>query len=114
MISIRRLSRSRDISFPDTYRFTRTQSLTDMLTVMTRHFRQQANAIGLNSDFHKVVTMVFDRGKKRQEHPEERPLVAGVYYNRLGNGMLLGADPTVVYRMASLLGNRYNGVIHQS
>jgi UPF0755 protein len=97
--------------FPDTYRFTRTQSLTDMLAVMTRHFRQQAKAIGLNSDFHKVVTMA-SIVEKETGAPEERPLVAGVYYNRLGNGMLLGADPTVVY--AALLANRYNGVIHQS
>jgi peptidoglycan lytic transglycosylase G len=97
--------------FPDTYRFTRTQSLTDMLTVMTRRFRQEAKAIGLNSDFHKVVTMA-SIVEKETGAPEERPLVAGVYYNRLGNGMLLGADPTVVY--AALLGNRYNGVIHQS
>ena len=97
--------------FPDTYRFTRTQSLTDMLTVMTRRFRQEARAIGLNSDFHKVVTMA-SIVEKETGAPEERPLVAGVYYNRLGNGMLLGADPTVVY--AALLANRYNGVIHQS
>jgi len=97
--------------FPDTYRFTRTQSLTDMLTVMTRRFRQEARAIGLNSDFHKVVTMA-SIVEKETGAPEERPLVAGVYYNRLGNGMFLGADPTVVY--AALLANRYNGVIHQS
>ncbi len=82
-----------------------------MLTVMTRHFRQEAKSIGLNSDFHKVVTMA-SIVEKETGAPEERPLVAGVYYNRLGNGMLLGADPTVVY--AALLANRYNGVIHQS
>jgi len=97
--------------FPDTYHFTRTQSLTDMLTVMTKHFRQEAKAIGLENDFHKVVTMA-SIVEKETGAPEERPLVAGVYYNRLEKGMLLGADPTVVY--ASLLANRYNGVIHQS
>ena len=52
--------------FPDTYRFTRTQSLTDMLTVMTRHFRQEAKAIGLTSDFRKVVTMASIVEKKRE------------------------------------------------
>ena len=36
--------------------------------------------------------------------------VSSILLNR--NGMLLGADPTVVY--AALLANRYNGVIHQS
>jgi UPF0755 protein len=97
--------------FPDTYHFTRTQSLTDMLTVMTRHFRQEAKAIGLDSNFHKVITMA-SIVEKETGVAEERPLVAGVYYNRLEKGMLLGADPTVVY--AALLANRYNGVIHQS
>jgi UPF0755 protein len=74
---------TRRLSFPDTYHFTRTQSLTDMLTVMTKHFRQEAKAIGLESDFHRVVTMA-SIVEKETGAPEERPLVAGVYYNRLG------------------------------
>ncbi len=50
--------------------------------------------------------------EKETGAPEERPLVASVYYNRLDRNMLLGADPTVIY--AALLAGRYRGTIYQS
>src|SRR5947209_1293568 len=43
--------------FPDTYHFTRTQSLHDMAAAMVRRFRQAAKDVGLNQNFHSVVTM---------------------------------------------------------
>ncbi len=97
--------------FPDTYEFTRTQSLHDIALAMTKRFRQEAKAIGLTSDYHRVVTMA-SIVEKETAAPEERPLVAGVYYNRIAKHMGLDADPSVVY--ASLLAGRYTGVIHAS
>ena len=97
--------------FPDTYRFTRTQSMHDIAGVMTRRFRQEARSIGLNSNVHEVVTMA-SIVEKETGAPEERARVASVYYNRLAKKMLFNADPTVVY--ASLLAGHYNGVIHES
>jgi UPF0755 protein len=35
--------------------------------------------------------------EKETAKPSERPMVAGVYSNRLKQGMALGADPTVIY-----------------
>lgn len=97
--------------FPDTYHFTRTQSLRDMAAVMVHRFRQAARDVGLNQDFHNIVTMA-SIVEKETSVPEERPEVASVLYNRLGKNMVLATDPTVIY--AALLNNRYRGTIHQS
>lgn len=97
--------------FPDTYAFTRTQSVDDMAAEMVHRFRQQAQQAGLTQDFHRVVTMA-SIVEKETAAPEERPLVASVYYNRLAQHIALAADPSVIY--AALLAGRYSGVIHQS
>jgi UPF0755 protein len=67
--------------------------------------------LGSQYDLHRVVTMA-SIVEKETAAPEERPTVAGVYYNRLDHQMALDADPSVAY--AALLAGRYNGVIHQS
>ncbi|HWX56489.1 MAG TPA: endolytic transglycosylase MltG [Verrucomicrobiae bacterium] len=97
--------------FPDTYHFTRTQSLRDIAAAMVHRFRQEAGTIGLDHDFHSIVTMA-SLVEKETAAPEERPVVAGVFNNRLGLGMALATDPAVVY--AALLNNRYRGTIYQS
>jgi UPF0755 protein len=97
--------------FPDTYRFTRTQNVHDIVGAMVRRFRQEAREINLVSDIHRVVTMA-SIVEKETAAPEERPLVASVYYNRLARNMQLGADPTVIY--AALLEHHYRGTIYAS
>src|SRR5512141_2271359 len=44
--------------------------------------------------------------------PQERPLVASVYLNRLHRNMLLGADPTVIYALK--LAQRWDGNIRKA
>src|SRR5271165_948888 len=99
--------------FPDTYQFTRIDSAHDIAAAMVHRFRQTAQKIGLlgKPDIHRIVTMA-SIVEKETAVPDERPLVAGVYYNRLDKNMLLGADPTVIY--AALLAGRYRGTIYQS
>jgi len=97
--------------FPDTYEFTRTQSLHDMAAAMVKRFRQETRQLGLTTDFHRVVIMA-SIVEKETAVPTERPLVAGVFYNRLRRNIILATDPSVIY--AALLAGRYNGVIHQS
>ncbi len=97
--------------FPDTYQFTRVQSMTDIAAAMVRRFRQEARALGLNGDVHQIVTMA-SIVEKETAVPEERPLVAGVYYNRLEHNVALDADPSVIY--AALLDGKYQGTIYES
>ena len=100
--------------FPETYEFTRTQSLEEMATEMVRQFRQVAQQIGLapggsDVDVQKVVTMA-SIVEKETAVPEERPRVANVYYNRLARRMALDADPSVIY--AEMLEGTYQGSLH--
>ena len=43
---------------------------------------------------------------------DERPIVASVYYNRLGKHMALDADPSIIY--AELLAGTYAGALHHA
>jgi UPF0755 protein len=97
--------------FPDTYEFTRTQSMSDIVSAMVRRFRQEAKAIGLDSDYHRVVTLASIVEKETAAR-DERPMVASVYENRIQRNMALDADPSVIY--GSLLIGKYNGTIYQS
>ena len=100
--------------FPETYQFTRTQTLEEMAAAMVRQFRQVAQQIGLapgvaNVDVNRVVTMA-SIVEKETAAPEERPRVASVYYNRLAQRMALDADPSVIY--AEMLRGTYQGSLH--
>jgi UPF0755 protein len=99
--------------FPNTYQFTRTQSLEEMAAAMVHQFRVVAQQIGLgvgpNSDVPSVVTMA-SIVEKETAAPEERARVASVYYNRLAQKMALDADPSVIY--AELLAGTYQGSLH--
>jgi UPF0755 protein len=95
--------------FPNTYEFTRTQSMTDMVAAMVKQFRQVAKEIGLTTDVQKVVTMAAIV-EKETAVPEERPTVAGVYFNRLSKNIALQADPSVIY--GELQKGTYGGALH--
>jgi UPF0755 protein len=97
--------------FPSTYQFTRTQSREEMIGAMVHQFRQVAQQIGLSSDVHRIVTMAAIV-EKETASPDERPMVASVYYNRLARRMALDADPSVIY--AQLLAGNYSGSLHHA
>lgn len=97
--------------FPNTYQFTRTQTVQEMAATMVHQFRQVAQQMGLNSDVQQVVTMA-SIVEKETAVPEERPRVASVYYNRLARKMALDADPSVIY--AELLTGTYQGSLHHA
>lgn len=111
--------------FPNTYQFTRTQTLEEMAAAMVHEFRQVAQQIGLsasrvpnpdpnsapNPDLAQIVTMA-SIVEKETAVPGERPMVAGVYYNRLAQRVALDADPSVIY--AELLAGTYQGSLHHA
>jgi len=97
--------------FPNTYQFTRTQSLEEMAAEMVHQFRQVAQQMELNSDVHRTVTLA-SIVEKETAVAEERPLVASVYSNRLEKKIALDADPSVIY--ALLQAGVYTGSLHHA
>jgi UPF0755 protein len=97
--------------FPDTYRFQRHLTPDQMLAAMVRRFRQASASIGLESGYHRVVTMA-SLVEKETPVATDRPLVASVLQNRLDKDMPLMTDPTVIY--AAMLEKQYRGTIYQS
>ena len=107
--------------FPNTYEFTRMQTMEEMAGAMVKQFRQVAREIGLATDRqsadvkdHDVQQTVILASiiEKETAAPEERPLVASVYYNRMTGHQALQADPSVIY--AELLQGSYSGALHHA
>ncbi len=88
--------------FPDTYTFGSDATAQDVINLMLGTFdarfsndmRQQARASGMS--VYEVVT-VASIVEREVVVPEESAVVAGLYLNRLDEGMLLQADPTLQY-----------------
>lgn len=97
--------------FPSTYEFTRTESMPEMVAAMVKQFRQVAREIGLSTDVERIVTLASII-EKETAIPDERPLVASVYFNRLSKNIALQADPSVIY--AERLQGSYGGALHHA
>lgn len=95
--------------FPNTYEFTRAQSMHEMIAAMVKQFRRVSSELGLTQDLHRTVTMASII-EKETSVPDERPEVASVYQNRLNDRIPLQADPSVIY--AELLQGSYTGALH--
>lgn len=99
--------------FPDTYRFPRNVTPAQFCRALTKRFREKWRALKPPSDrpANEVVTLA-SLVEKETGIPEERPLVAAVFSNRLAAGIKLDCDPTTVY--AALLSGNYRGTIYRS
>jgi UPF0755 protein len=120
--------------FPDTYRFNHHTTSADILAAMVHRFRQVSAQLGMidregsvphpsqlhrdGSDANPSVgtlprtVILASLVEKEVSQPSERPLVAGVFINRLAQNIPLATDPSVIY--AALLENRYRGTIYAS
>jgi UPF0755 protein len=96
--------------FPDTYRFARHLPVATLLRTMVGRFiqyfgaAQEERARHLGLTRHEVVILASIVEKETGSAPE-RPLIAGVFLNRLRRGIPLQSDPTVIYGIPEFDGN---------
>jgi len=102
--------------FPETYTLPRGTPATKLVSLMVERFRETYTALeakrsgDVNLSTRQIVTLA-SLVEKETGKPEERPLVAAVYWNRLNRNMVMQADPTVVYALVKA--GTYDGNIRK-
>lgn len=99
--------------FADTYFFSKGTSTLSLLkhahqkleTVLQEEWQQRSDNLPLNSAYEALILASIV--ERETGIASERPLIAGVFVNRLKKGMRLQTDPTVIYGM----GDSYQGKI---
>jgi len=101
--------------YPDTYTYAKGSSdlrlLKRALQAMDKHLATAwaAKPSGLPLKTPEELLILASLVEKETGKGGDRPLIAGVFLNRLNKGMLLQTDPTVIYG----LGDLYDGHLHK-
>lgn len=88
--------------YPDTYQLPAQVTPLMLRDILTEQFRNQvgtqlvADAAAQNMTLYEAVSLASII-QREAIHPDEHPMIASVYRNRLREGMRLDADPTVQY-----------------
>lgn len=94
---------------PETYHFRKEAGGTAVVRAMLGTFVKKTAALRQQHPdkadrLHQIVTLA-SIVEKEAAGPDEYPLIAAVFYNRLRRAMPLQADPTVIYAMPDFDGN---------
>jgi UPF0755 protein len=96
--------------FPDTYQFSRYMPPESILRAFVTRFHEmvtpelRTRALAMGMTLKEVLTLA-SVVEKETGLAAERPLVSGVFHNRLQKGIPLQSDPTVIYALESFDGN---------
>jgi UPF0755 protein len=98
--------------FPDTYIFSIGTTARTAVTTMVRRFEQiwrpewtqRLDTLHLSRNEVMALASIVE---KEARVPQERPVIAAVYLNRLRHGILLQADPTVQFALGKHLARVY-------
>jgi UPF0755 protein len=100
--------------FPETYFFTKYAKAETIIEAMVKRFKavykdlgNPAFKAGLNSHQIVILASIIE---KETGAPEERPLIASVFHNRLRKGMRLQSDPTIIYGIADKTGEMIKNI----
>lgn len=96
---------------PQTYAYNKLVSKNDLVLKMKDAMTETINKeweirdenISLKNK--KEAVILASMVEKETSIPEERPIIASVFYNRLSQNMRLQSDPTVVYTLTKKYGN---------
>jgi UPF0755 protein len=100
------------IFIPDTYEVYWNMGLNTLLKRMQKEYnsfwnekrKAKAEAVDLSpAEVNILASIVLS---EQLQHPGERPMIAGLYLNRLKKGMPLQSDPTLIYAIGDFSINR--------
>lgn len=84
--------------FPDTYRFFPNTPASDVVKALTNDYNSRTADLNPTAE-QLVLASIVEREALTDT---DRPIIAGVYQNRIDAGMTLGADPSVQYAKDTL------------
>lgn len=97
--------------FPDTYEIRADISEDELIELMRRTFNKKTAELNITPET-VILASIIEREAKSDT---DRPMISGVYHNRIKRGMRLQADPTVQYAKSEqwtiISTNDYNSVI---
>ena len=92
-------SRVEGYLYPDTYRFTPDTPCNEVIKSMVSLFKRKISSINFSNSklsIHQII-ILSSIVEKETGAAHERPMIAGVFLNRLEKNMRLQSDPTTIY-----------------